>query len=139
MTKLNQESGRSMVEMLGVLAIIGVLSIGGIAGYTMAMNRFRANEILNYASQASILAQTANAGNGANLDNGDIRTQLGLSAGGNEFQGAEIAAAASGTITLTNVQPKIADSINSIMGVDVCNAGTCTYCPTTREAGACAS
>ena len=26
------ESGRSMVEMLGVLAIIGVLSIGGIAG-----------------------------------------------------------------------------------------------------------
>ena len=31
MTKL--ESGRSMVEMLGVLAIIGVLSIGGIAGY----------------------------------------------------------------------------------------------------------
>ena len=29
--KMNNESGRSMVEMLGVLAIIGVLSIGGIA------------------------------------------------------------------------------------------------------------
>ena len=27
-----QESGRSMIEMLGVLAIIGVLSVGGIAG-----------------------------------------------------------------------------------------------------------
>ena len=27
-----KEKGRSMVEMLGVLAIIGVLSIGGIAG-----------------------------------------------------------------------------------------------------------
>lgn len=27
------ESGRSMVEMLGVLAIIGVLSVGGIAGH----------------------------------------------------------------------------------------------------------
>ena len=26
------QSGRSMVEMLGVLAIIGVLSVGGIAG-----------------------------------------------------------------------------------------------------------
>ena len=26
------ESGRSMIEMLGVLAIIGVLSVGGIAG-----------------------------------------------------------------------------------------------------------
>ena len=28
------ENGRSMVEMLGVLAIIGVLSVGGIAGYS---------------------------------------------------------------------------------------------------------
>lgn len=26
------EKGRSMIEMLGVLAIIGVLSVGGIAG-----------------------------------------------------------------------------------------------------------
>ncbi len=50
------ESGRSMVEMLGVLAIIGVLSIGGIAGYTLAMNRYRANEILNAASMVAIEA-----------------------------------------------------------------------------------
>ena len=28
------DSGRSMIEMLGVLAIIGVLSVGGIAGYS---------------------------------------------------------------------------------------------------------
>ena len=41
------ESGRSMVEMLGVLAIIGVLSVGGIAGYRMAMNKHHANEWLN--------------------------------------------------------------------------------------------
>ena len=39
------QQGRSMVEMLGVLAIIGVLSIGGIAGYRMAMNRYQANQI----------------------------------------------------------------------------------------------
>ena len=45
-----QQSGRSMIEMLGVLAIIGVLSVGGIAGYTMAMNKYRANEVLNTAS-----------------------------------------------------------------------------------------
>ncbi len=30
-------TGRSMVEMLGVLAIIGVLSVGAIAGYSKAM------------------------------------------------------------------------------------------------------
>lgn len=52
------ESGRSMVEMLGVLAIIGVLSIGGIAGYTMAMNRYRANEIVDAASKVAVIAQT---------------------------------------------------------------------------------
>ncbi len=37
----SQESGRSMIEMLGVLAIVGVLSVGGIAGYTQAMNKFK--------------------------------------------------------------------------------------------------
>ena len=54
--KKDAESGRSMVEMLGVLAIIGVLSIGGIAGYTLAMNRYRANEILDVAAKVSVLA-----------------------------------------------------------------------------------
>ena len=54
MTKL--ESGRSMVEMLGVLAIIGVLSIGGIAGYTMAMNRNTANNITDAAAKLSVIA-----------------------------------------------------------------------------------
>ena len=36
--------GRSMVEMLGVLAIIGVLSVGGIAGYSKAMMKYKMNE-----------------------------------------------------------------------------------------------
>ena len=33
-----------MVEMLGVLAIIGVLSVGGIAGYTKAMMQYKINK-----------------------------------------------------------------------------------------------
>ena len=49
------ESGRSMVEMLGVLAIIGVLSIGGIAGYTLSMNRYRANAIVDAANKYASL------------------------------------------------------------------------------------
>ena len=44
--KIN-ESGRSMIEMLGVLAIIGVLSVGGIAGYSKAMAKFRANKTID--------------------------------------------------------------------------------------------
>ncbi len=62
--KKKLESGRSMVEMLGVLAIIGVLSVGGIAGYTMAMNKYRANEILNGASMMYMLGMASNQGNG---------------------------------------------------------------------------
>ena len=41
------ECGRSMVEMLGTLAIIGVLSIGGITGYSYGMDKYRANETIN--------------------------------------------------------------------------------------------
>ena len=39
-------SGRSMIEMLGVLAIIGVLSITALVGFTYAMNKHRANETI---------------------------------------------------------------------------------------------
>ena len=42
------QTGRSMVEMLGVLAIVGVLSIGGIAGYSTAMNKHKNNKIINH-------------------------------------------------------------------------------------------
>ncbi len=42
-----QEHGRSMVEILGVLAVLGVLSIGGIQGYTYAMNKYHSNEVVN--------------------------------------------------------------------------------------------
>ena len=54
------ELGRSMVEMLGVLAIIGVLSVGAIAGYSKAMFKYRLNKfsetmnmLLNNALQIS--------------------------------------------------------------------------------------
>ena len=45
-----QETGRSMVEMLGVLAIIGVLSVGGIAGYSKAMFKYKLNQTLDVLS-----------------------------------------------------------------------------------------
>ncbi len=41
---MNTQSGRSMVEMLGVLAIIGVLSVGAIAGYSKAMMKYKLNQ-----------------------------------------------------------------------------------------------
>jgi len=46
----SQQIGRSMIEMLGVLAIIGVLSVGGIAGYSKAMFKYRLNNTVNQMS-----------------------------------------------------------------------------------------
>ncbi|MCP4394726.1 MAG: hypothetical protein GY804_10745 [Alphaproteobacteria bacterium] len=50
--KCNQENceaeqGRSMIEMLGVLAVVGVLSVGGITGYTTAMERYKVNKSID--------------------------------------------------------------------------------------------
>lgn len=65
------QRGRSMVEMLGVLAIIGVLSVGGIAGYSQAMSKFKITKTLDqvqtlitnmrtlYASQRKVTAISA--------------------------------------------------------------------------------
>ena len=58
------ESGRSMVEMLGVLALIGVLSVAGIYGYTIAMRKYRANEIVQTASMLAIVAHSTDQGRG---------------------------------------------------------------------------
>ena len=55
------EAGRSMIEMLGVLAIIGVLSIGGFT-------------ILDYASRCVVVAQTT--GDGSTMETGDCQAIL---------------------------------------------------------------
>ena len=43
----NSDSGRSMVEILGVLAIIGILSVGGLVGYQMAIQKSQKNKCLD--------------------------------------------------------------------------------------------
>ena len=70
MKKFN-ENGRSMVEMLGVLAIIGVLSVGGIAGYSKAMNKYKINKTTDQVSMlvANIRTIFSSQGNYAGLKN----------------------------------------------------------------------
>ena len=48
--EIKNQNGRSMIEMLGVLAIIGVLSVGGIAGYSKAMSKYRINKTIEQIS-----------------------------------------------------------------------------------------
>ena len=78
---MNNENGRSMVEMLGVLAIIGVLSVAGIAGYSLAMQKYRANEIVNTASQLAILTRALNMGNGGKMYAGEAQTGFTVDSG----------------------------------------------------------
>ncbi len=54
----NFENGRSMIEMLGVLAIIGVLSVGGIAGYSKAMEKFKINKTIQQITEIAANVQT---------------------------------------------------------------------------------
>ena len=56
---MKSENGRSMVEMLRVPAIIGVLSVGAIAGYSKVMMKYRLNQVTNSANQliATIIAK----------------------------------------------------------------------------------
>ena len=69
MTTQNFETGRSMVEMLGTLAIIGVLSIGGIAGYSYGMNKYHANAIVNDVNLRAVdLLSQLSQGHTPNLD-----------------------------------------------------------------------
>ena len=97
-TNFNFEQGRSMVEMLGVLAVMGVLSVGGVAMYTSAMNKHRANELLNEASKRAVMVA------GQLLTNPSATTMSLAQFGSNAVAGGtfgENAAIANGKITLT--------------------------------------
>ena len=82
-----EQSGRSMVEMLGVLAIIGVLSIGGISGYSKAMAKFRINKTLDQISMLvmNIRSLFASSLDYTGLDN-TLAVTMGIIPG--EMQGA---------------------------------------------------
>ncbi len=69
---MNTQSGRSMVEMLGVLAIIGVLSVGAISGYSKAMFKYKLNK---HAEQMNTLVNAV-ARNVHNFDNLNSETYL---------------------------------------------------------------
>ncbi|MBO5037838.1 MAG: hypothetical protein J6C85_00055 [Alphaproteobacteria bacterium] len=58
MDKINQR-GRSMIEMLGVLAIVGILSVSAIAGFQKAMIKHKTNKIFDEITTITANIQTA--------------------------------------------------------------------------------
>ena len=73
--------GRSMIEMLGVLAIVGVLSIGGIAGYSKAMNMYKINRWSAYYTELLANLQIAFSTTGTYGDKPEDLTNTVISAG----------------------------------------------------------
>ena len=61
------KSDVSPTEAGAGLAAAGALSVGGIAGYNMAMIRYQANEVLNTAAMLAIVAMSADGGQGKNM------------------------------------------------------------------------
>ena len=130
MMKRTNESGRSMVEMLGVLAIIGVLSVGGIAGYTMAMNRYRANLVIDAANKYAVVVysalQTNKAMNNGGTTNFTIPSfaNTGINGTNSDVNGTTITVASSATGT--NCFQGICDeSVSLVLGFTATQEGVC--------------
>ena len=63
------ETGRTMVEILGVLVIVGILSVSSIWGLSQTFNKNSANEITHELSQRAIVISSIKEGKSeASLD-----------------------------------------------------------------------
>ena len=109
-----EEQGRSMVEMLGVLAVMGVLSVSGVAMYTTAMNKHRANELLNAVSmRATALASQRMSGRALSLSGFTDNTQ-GTSVINVNSENTDAI-----EITITNVPVAVCKNLYSTKGANV--------------------
>ena len=52
----SMESGRTMVEILAVLAIMGVLTLGAVMGYRYAVDKLNANDIIDGVNKRAAVA-----------------------------------------------------------------------------------
>lgn len=55
-----QEKGRTMLEMMAVLVIVGILSLLGITAYRIAMKTYRVNESVNEIRTAATAIKAGN-------------------------------------------------------------------------------
>ena len=88
------KSNASPVEASSGLAAAGVMAVGGVAGYNMAMTRYQANEVLNTASMLAIVAMSADGGRGK-------KTTLAESGLPSEICNVDMAADENGKVKIT--------------------------------------
>ena len=71
--KIHKQSGRSMVEMLGVLAIVAVLSVGAIAGYNLVAQTQKTQTLMQKIYFLSAQARTVCNGDCTGLTNNVLK------------------------------------------------------------------
>lgn len=107
------ENGRSMVEMLGVLAIIGVLSVGGIAGYSKAMNKYKINKTTDQISMlvANLRTLFSSQGNYDGLTNAQAK-KFGVVPNDmySDVSGTDITNAFGGNVTIVAAKARDGDA-----------------------------
>ena len=79
--KMKQESGRSMIEMLGVLAIMGVITVGAIAMISTAMRTQKHNTTNDDVAQIvlGVRQLLGEYDDFSNIDNSTIFGAIGMS------------------------------------------------------------
>ena len=109
---MQNESGRSMVEMLGVLAVMGLVGLGGVKMYTNAMNKHRANELIYEAQKrATMVAAQLMAGRSADqLSLSEFTDPVGYHFGVNGENDQQF------KITLTQVDEEICTKMKGNIG-----------------------
>ena len=55
--KISKESGRTMLEMISLLAIMGILTIGAFAWYGRSINKLHLNNLLEELRKIAVLTQ----------------------------------------------------------------------------------
>ncbi|MBO5038161.1 MAG: type II secretion system protein [Alphaproteobacteria bacterium] len=84
-----EEFGRSMIEMLGVLAIVGILSVGAISGFQKAMFKYKLQktteeynmffqDTLKYQKELVNLRRGQKPGEGNHYQIGQLLNDMGL-------------------------------------------------------------
>lgn len=133
------EQGRSMIEMLGVLAIVGVLSVGGIAGYSKAMNKFKTNKAVDQINMIATNIRTLYSSQKtyAGLNN-QVAVKTGVIPGemydANSASTSTITNAFGGSTYLTTTKHQISDDA-FVVAIDKIPQAACVSIATTEWGG----
>ena len=104
----DSELGRSLTEMLGTLAIMGILTIGGIAGFNYAMDKSKANDILDGINKRAIALSTYTL-LGTNITASSLSAEF-----PNKIGDSTVAVAAEGdgfNLTVSGVSDSVCDKV----------------------------